>query len=101
MLQIDVSILDEKQLTALALIDPDAVRKELIRRKAFATPEDAITALRQSHLELSALLEGLKDRRWVSALRKTNIISVIDRLLVTDGFPKGQAPSIPVFPDAN
>jgi hypothetical protein len=100
MISIDISKLDEKQLTALALIDPEAVKGELLRRKAYPTLTEGVTELRQAHLDLSVLLDNTSNRKTAKAVRDTGIVAIIDRLLVTSGFPKGMEPVLrpPVIP---
>jgi hypothetical protein len=94
-LNIDPTTLDDSQLTALAIIAPDVAQAERLRRRAFKSSSDAITALRQAHLELATIIAG--NRQWKTAKKVvgTGILDVIERLLLTEGLPKGEAPKLP------
>lgn len=80
-IQIDVTTLSEEQLTALALICPDTAAAERERRSAFPTLADGLGALAQAALNLEQALEGHRQTAATKAVKDTEILSIIRRLL--------------------
>lgn len=82
-IEIDLTSLSDEQLTAMALIDPSAVKVERERRFAFDSLEEGLTALAQAYVQLSTLLDNKRNTEGTKAVKMTGIVETCERLLAT------------------
>lgn len=83
MIEIDVSTLNDEQLTALAMIAPEAVMEEKDRRESFSTLDEFFNALLAGSLRLETSLAGMRGTAAVKAVRDSGLLDVVRRGLTT------------------
>ena len=80
-MQIDVTVLTDEQLTALAIISPDAARQERLRRAMYPDLDTGFSALAQAVFELRQAIDNLRNTTAVRAVMSSNVLDVSEKLL--------------------
>lgn len=83
MIEIDVTTLNNEQLTALAMIAPDAVQEEQARRESFPTLDEFFNALLAGAVHLETSLSGLRGTAAVKAVQDSGLLDVVRRGVLT------------------
>lgn len=78
---IDLSTCSDEQLMMLQQVCPDDVKAERERRNAYATLEDGLNDLVQAGFELEQFLESVKNTAATRAVKDTNVVQIIQRLV--------------------
>jgi hypothetical protein len=85
-MNIDLTQLDDVQLSALSLVNVEAskaVADERKRRRLFPSMDTALSALFEAGYDLENRLSALKKTEAVAAVRETGILDVLSRLFLT------------------
>lgn len=82
-ISIDLSKLDDSQLSVMSMVCPDEVRAELKRRSAFPDLKTGFTELEKAVFDLRSVVDSVKQTAATRAVKDSGIITVAERLLIT------------------
>lgn len=83
-MNIDLTQLNEEQLTALAMVvDPDIIRQERTRRRSYGTMAEAMHNLEEAFGDFIRRLEKIRNTKASQVVKESNILTVIDSVLIT------------------